>query len=77
MFELTLLNGKKIFINLELIKVVESLPDTMITLINNDKFMVKESASQVAEAYLQIRHKIFNSSLPLPLQHTSHNPEEK
>lgn len=47
MITVTRLNGKPFVINAELIRTVEETPDTMITLINGDHFVVKESMKQV------------------------------
>ena len=47
MITVTRLNGKPFVINAELIRTVESNPDTTITLINGDHFIVKESMADV------------------------------
>ena len=49
MITVTRLNGKPFVINAELIRTVEETPDTMITLINGDHFVVKESMREVVE----------------------------
>jgi len=49
MITLTRLNGKPFVINAELIRTVESNPDTTITLINGDHFIVKESMNDVID----------------------------
>jgi flagellar protein FlbD len=52
------LNGKEFVLNAEHIKFVESTPDTLITLIGNDeKFMVKESVSEVIQRVIDYKHK--------------------
>jgi flagellar protein FlbD len=56
---LTRLNGKKIYINAELIQTVEETPDTMITLMNDKKMMVQETPDQVAELMVAYRRRIF------------------
>jgi flagellar protein FlbD len=46
-------NSKKEFIlNAEQIKLIEETPDTVITLLNNDKMLVNESAREVVEKVL-------------------------
>lgn len=50
MITLTRLNGKQFVLNAELIRTVESNPDTTITLINGDHIIVSESMQQVVEA---------------------------
>ncbi len=47
MITLTRLNGKQIVINAELIRSVESLPDTTITLINGDHLIVRDTMQDV------------------------------
>ena len=43
MIQLTRLNGNPIALNSDLIKFVENAPDTVITLINGEKIIVRES----------------------------------
>ena len=50
MITLTRLNGKQFVVNADLIRTVESNPDTTITLINGDHLIVQESLQQVVEA---------------------------
>jgi len=49
MITVTRLNGKQMVVNAELIKFVESAPDTIIKLTTGDSIMVKESMQQVVE----------------------------
>ncbi len=49
MIELSRLNGKKFFLNCELIKTIEATPDTVITLTSGEKLMVKESVQTVVD----------------------------
>lgn len=55
MIELTRLNGNPVVINSDLIKSAESSPDTMLTLINGEKIMVRESCQQVVEKVMAWR----------------------
>lgn len=55
MIELTRLNGNPIVLNSDLIKSAESSPDTMLTLINGEKIMVRESCQQVVEKVMAWR----------------------
>ena len=50
MITLTRLNGKRFVLNAELIRTVESNPDTTITLTNGDHIIVAETMQQVVEA---------------------------
>lgn len=47
MIAVTRLNGSGIVVNAELIKLVESTPDTIITLLNGERIIVKESMEEV------------------------------
>lgn len=47
MIKLTKLNGDEFVVNAELIRYVESRPDTYVTLTTDDRFMVKESLEEV------------------------------
>jgi len=55
MIELTRLNGNPIVLNSDLIKTAESSPDTMLTLINGEKLIVRESCAEVVEKVLAYR----------------------
>jgi flagellar protein FlbD len=45
----THLNGRTFVVNAELIKFVEETPDTVITMRDGERVVVKESASDVVE----------------------------
>ncbi len=47
MISVTRLNNTRIIVNAELIRFIESTPDTLITLTTDDKIMVKESVEEV------------------------------
>jgi len=49
MIQLTRLNGIPIVLNSDLIKTAEASPDTMLTLVNGEKIIVRESCSEVTE----------------------------
>jgi flagellar protein FlbD len=53
MITLTRLNGKQFVLNAELIRTVESSPDTMVTLVNGDHFVVKEEMQEVVDAAIR------------------------
>ncbi|MBL4700439.1 MAG: flagellar FlbD family protein [Phycisphaeraceae bacterium] len=53
MITLTRLNGKQFVLNAELIRTVESTPDTMVTLVNGDHFIVKEQMPDVIDAAIR------------------------
>lgn len=47
MIKVTRLNGKEFVVNAELIQFLEETPDTVITLVNHEKFVVKEPMDEV------------------------------
>lgn len=53
------LNGKEFILNCELIKYVEATPDTLITLSDNEKIMVKESVKDVISATVRYKRDLF------------------
>jgi flagellar protein FlbD len=55
MIELTRLNGIPMQLNSDLIKTAEASPDTVLTLINGEKLIVREELSEVIERVLSYR----------------------
>jgi flagellar protein FlbD len=55
MIQLTRLNGNPMVLNSDLIKTGEASPDTMLTLINGEKLIVREDLNQVVERVLAYR----------------------
>jgi len=53
MIVVTRLNGQKFVLNAELIRTVESLPDTTITLITGEKMIIKEPMEDVVERAIE------------------------
>ena len=47
MIKLTRLNGEEVVVNADLIRFVESRPDTYVTLTSNDRVIVRESVAEV------------------------------
>ena len=58
MIELTRLNGNPILLNSDLIKTAEASPDTMLTLINGEKVIVREELNDVLERVLAYRARL-------------------
>lgn len=61
MIYVTRLNGKKFYINAELVQLVESTPDTVITLINGAKYIVKDSAEEIVQRILEYHQMVSGS----------------
>jgi flagellar protein FlbD len=58
MIHLTRLNGNPMVVNSDLIKFAEASPDTMLTLINGEKLIVREGLSDVVERVLIYRARL-------------------
>jgi flagellar protein FlbD len=58
MIELTRLNGNPMVLNSDLIKTAEASPDTMLTLINGEKLIVREELAEVVERVLAYRARL-------------------
>jgi flagellar protein FlbD len=49
MIKLSKLNGEEFVVNAEMIRFIESRPDTYITLVNDDRVIVRESMDEVVK----------------------------
>lgn len=60
MISLHRLDGKAIVVNSDLIEFIEPIPDTIITLTSGNKFIVRESVSDVQQAVVNFRRSLFS-----------------
>ncbi len=58
MILLTRLNNTALMVNSDLIKFVEQAPDTVITLINGEKLLVRETANEIAARVVEFRKSV-------------------
>jgi flagellar protein FlbD len=58
MIKLTRLNGEPIVLNSDMIEMMEETPDTVITLTNGKKIVVKESTREIKNAVIAFRRTI-------------------
>lgn len=58
MIEVTRLNDTVFIINSDLIELIEKTPDTVITLTNGKKFIVKDSVDEVVSKVIKFRQSI-------------------
>lgn len=58
MIKLTRLNGKEFVVNADLIQFVEETPDTVITLQNHEKVVVKEKVDDVIRRVVEYARSI-------------------
>ncbi len=64
MIELTRLNGHKLLVNSDLIKLAEAIPDTTLTLVTGDKLVVLESCAEVWERTRLWRAGLLSAAWP-------------
>ncbi len=60
MIDVTLLSGKQITVNAEIIEIVDEVPDTVITLTTGRKIIVKESRQKVKSLVKSYKRDILN-----------------
>jgi flagellar protein FlbD len=58
MVQLTRLNNQPVMVNSDLIKFVEQSPDTLITLMNGEKFMVRENPDEIVKRIVEYRRSV-------------------
>ena len=63
MIEVTKINGTKILINTNLIETVEETPDTVMTLTDGKKVIIKESRHEVKNLVKLTRQEYFKEIL--------------
>ena len=62
MIEITKLNGTRILINPDLIEIIESTPDTVVSLTTGRKIIVKESRQEINNLVKSYRKEISAST---------------
>jgi len=64
MIQLTRLNKQPLWLNSDLIKYVESSPDTLLTLLGGDKIVVRESCDEVVSRIIDFRRRVLQDLVP-------------
>jgi len=59
MIKLTGFNKKGFVLNAEVIEKIETMPETLITLINGKKYIVNENIDEVIDKIINYKKKIF------------------
>ncbi len=59
MIELSRLDGQSFILNAELIRTVESTPDTVITLVDGSRLIVAESPAEVVRRVIAYRRAVW------------------
>ena len=62
MIKLTRLNKKEFYLNPDLMKSIEETPDTIISLINGDQYLVREKVSEIINKIIDFRVTILKRS---------------
>ena len=58
MIAVTKLNGEQFMVNAELVELVESTPDTILSLTTGKKYMVRETVDEIVDRIIQYRRQI-------------------
>jgi flagellar protein FlbD len=58
MIKLTRLNGREFVVNAEMIQFLEETPDTVVTLVNHEKVVVRESVDEVIRRVIEYQRSI-------------------
>ena len=59
MIEVTMMNGRKVLVNPDLIELVEETPDTVVLFTTGRKIIIKESRQEVKNLVKSYRKDIF------------------
>jgi len=59
MVKLTKQNGEEFYLNIDLIEIIKEVPHTVIITVNDDKYLVKESAEEILNRIVKFRRKIY------------------
>lgn len=66
MVQLTRLNNSALLVNSDLIKFVEQAPDTVITLVNGEKILVRENSDEVVRRIVRFRQAVLHGLFRAP-----------
>jgi flagellar protein FlbD len=64
MIRLTRINQVPLVLNADLIEHVETTPDTVISMTNGQKFVVRESSDEVVRKVIEFRREILRDGPP-------------
>lgn len=63
MISLTRINGKVFVLNAELIEILEKTPDTVVTLVNGNRYVVSEGVDEVINKIVKYRQKVYHITI--------------
>ena len=62
MIRLTRFCGEAVFVNSDLIEIVERNPDTVLTLVSGNRLTVRETPQQIANLVRDFRRSLFKQA---------------
>ncbi len=62
MILLTRLDNSKVLVNLDNVKFIEATPDTVVTFVNGDSMLVKESLTDISSLTTNFRSEILTKA---------------
>lgn len=62
MVKLTGMNHKEIIINEDNIEKIEEVPETVITMINGNKYIVEDTPDEVIDSVITFKKRVYNSN---------------
>jgi flagellar protein FlbD len=57
--KVTRFNGSEYYLNPDLIETIESTPDTVITMIDDKKLIVKEDSTEIIKRIIEYNRQVF------------------
>lgn len=60
MIQVTRINHEALVLNSDLIEMIETTPDTVLTLANAQKLVVMESAEEIVSRVVEFRRRIYS-----------------
>lgn len=75
MIQLTRLNRSSVTVNSDLIKFIEQSPDTVITLANGEKLLVRETTDEILDRIVKFRRSIVHGHDANAATELALNPE--
>lgn len=76
MIKLTRLDKSEFYLNPDLIEIIEETPDTVITLINGNHFLVLEKMRIITDRIISFKAKIIRRSSSMTRPHYLKKPCE-
>lgn len=61
MIRVTKINNIEILLNSDLIETIEQTPNTVLTMVNGKKIIVKETSHEVYDRIIDFRSKIYSN----------------